>query len=50
MSGPRTRRPRWGKDAEKYLLAEDLELIDLRDRVYPDLPLGPPTGRLLPGR
>jgi hypothetical protein len=33
-----------------WLLAEDLELLDLRDRVYPDLPLGPPTERLLPGR
>jgi hypothetical protein len=33
-----------------WLLAEDLDLLDLRDRVYPDLPLGPPTERLLPGR
>jgi len=33
-----------------WLLAEDLNLLDLRDRVYPDLPLGPPTERLLPGR
>jgi hypothetical protein len=33
-----------------WLLAEDLELLDLRDRIYPDLPLGPPTERLLPGR
>jgi hypothetical protein len=33
-----------------WLLAEDLDLLDLRERVYPDLPLGPPTDRLLPGR
>jgi hypothetical protein len=33
-----------------WLLAEDLALLDLRDRVHPDLPLGPPTDRLLPGR
>jgi hypothetical protein len=33
-----------------WLLAEDLDLLDLRDRIYPDLPLGPPTDRLLPGR
>jgi hypothetical protein len=33
-----------------WLLAEDLDLLDLRDRVHPDLPLGPPTDRLLPGR
>ncbi|WP_164702376.1 DUF6758 family protein [Modestobacter sp. KNN46-3] len=33
-----------------WLLAEDLALLDLRDRVYPDLPLGPMTDRLLPGR
>ena len=33
-----------------WLLAEDLDLLDLRDRIYPDLPLGPPTERLLPGR
>ena len=25
-----------------WLLAEQLDLLDLRDRVYPDLPLGPP--------
>src|SRR5918911_954554 len=25
-----------------WLLAEQLELLDLRDRLYPDLPLGPP--------
>jgi hypothetical protein len=33
-----------------WLLAEDLGLLDLRERVYPDLPLGPPTEHLLPGR
>ena len=33
-----------------WLLAEQLELIDLRYRVYPDLPLGPPSEHLLPGR
>jgi hypothetical protein len=33
-----------------WLLAEDLDLLDLRERIYPDLPLGPPTERLLPGR
>ena len=33
-----------------WLLAEDLDLLDMRDRVHPDLPLGPPTERLLPGR
>src|SRR3954466_8860669 len=33
-----------------WLLAEQLELLDLRDRVYPDLPLGPPSEHLLPGR
>jgi hypothetical protein len=33
-----------------WLLADDLGLLDLRERVYPDLPLGPPTERLLPGR
>ncbi|MGY1857916.1 DUF6758 family protein [Modestobacter sp. SYSU DS0290] len=33
-----------------WLLAEDPALLDLRERVYPDLPLGPPTERLLPGR
>ncbi len=32
-----------------WLLAEDLSLLDLRDRVYPDLPLGPPGDHLLPG-
>jgi hypothetical protein len=32
-----------------WLLAEQLELIDLRDRIYPDLPLGPPSEHLLPG-
>jgi hypothetical protein len=32
-----------------WLLAEDLDLIDLRERVYPDLPLGPPGEHLLPG-
>jgi hypothetical protein len=33
-----------------WLLAEQLELLDLRDRLYPDLPLGPPSEHLLPGR
>jgi hypothetical protein len=33
-----------------WLLAEQLELLDLRDRIYPDLPLGPPSEHLLPGR
>ena len=33
-----------------WLLAEQLELIDLRDRIYPDLPLGPPSEHLLPGQ
>jgi hypothetical protein len=33
-----------------WLLAEPLELLDLRDRLYPDLPLGPPGEHLLPGR
>ena len=33
-----------------WLLAEDLDLRDRRDRVHPDLPLGPPTEGLLPGR
>jgi hypothetical protein len=33
-----------------WLLAEDLALYDLRDGVRPDLPLGPPTEHLLPGR
>jgi len=32
-----------------WLLAEDLVLLDLRDRVPPDLPLGPPGEHLLPG-
>ena len=32
-----------------WLLAEQLELLDLRDRIYPDLPLGPPSEHLLPG-
>ena len=32
-----------------WLLAEQLELLDLRDRLYPDLPLGPPSEHLLPG-
>ena len=26
-----------------------LELLDLRERLYPDLPLGPPSEHLLPG-
>ena len=30
MSGPRTRRPRWGKDAEKYLLADEPPVIATR--------------------
>ena len=33
-----------------WLLAEDLRLHDLRERVSPDLPLGPPPEHLLPGR
>jgi hypothetical protein len=33
-----------------WLLAEQLELLDLRERLYPDLPLGPPSEHLLPGR
>jgi hypothetical protein len=33
-----------------WLLAEQVELLDLRDRLYPDLPLGPPSEHLLPGR
>ena len=33
-----------------WLLAEQLELLDLRERVYPDLPLGPPSEHLLPGK
>jgi hypothetical protein len=32
-----------------WLLAEQLELLDLRDRIYPDLPLGPASEHLLPG-
>ena len=32
-----------------WLLAEDLVLTDLRERVPPDLPLGPPGEHLLPG-
>src|SRR5215210_2467201 len=32
-----------------WLLAEQLELLDLRERIYPDLPLGPPSEHLLPG-
>jgi hypothetical protein len=32
-----------------WLLAEDLGLLDLRERVYPDLPLGPTSDHLLPG-
>jgi hypothetical protein len=32
-----------------WLLAEPLELLDLRERLYPDLPLGPPNEHLLPG-
>ena len=32
-----------------WLLAEDLELLDMRDRLYPDLPLGPPGDHLVPG-
>jgi hypothetical protein len=32
-----------------WLLAENLTLLDLRERVYPDLPLGPPSDHLLPG-
>ena len=30
MSGPRTRRPRWGKDAEKYLLADEPPVVATR--------------------
>ena len=30
MSGPRTRRPRWGKDAEKYLLPDEPPVIATR--------------------
>jgi membrane protein YdbS with pleckstrin-like domain len=30
VSGPRTRRPRWGKDAEKYLLADEPPVIATR--------------------
>ena len=33
-----------------WLLAEELQLLDLRERLYPDLPLGPPSEHLLPGR
>jgi hypothetical protein len=32
-----------------WLLAEQLTLLDLRERLYPDLPLGPPSEHLLPG-
>ena len=31
------------------LLAEEPRLLDLRERIYPDLPLGPPSEHLLPG-
>src|ERR687889_2026605 len=31
-----------------WLLAEQLELLDLRDPLYPHLPLGPPSEHLLP--
>jgi membrane protein YdbS with pleckstrin-like domain len=30
VSGPRARRPRWGKDAEKYLLADEPPVIATR--------------------
>jgi membrane protein YdbS with pleckstrin-like domain len=30
VSGPRTRRPRWGKDAEKYLLPDEPPVIATR--------------------
>jgi membrane protein YdbS with pleckstrin-like domain len=30
VSGPHTRRPRWGKDAEKYLLADEPPVIATR--------------------
>jgi membrane protein YdbS with pleckstrin-like domain len=30
VSGPRTRRPRWGKDAEKYLLSDEPPVIATR--------------------
>ena len=30
MSGPRTRRPRWGRDAEKYLLSDEPPVIATR--------------------
>src|SRR3954453_5440080 len=33
-----------------WLLAEALDLLALRARISPALPLGPPTDRLLPGR
>ena len=33
-----------------WLLAEPLELLDMRERIYPDLPLGPLGEHLLPGR
>jgi hypothetical protein len=33
-----------------WLLAEQLELLDLRERVSPDRPLGPPSEHLLPGK
>jgi hypothetical protein len=33
-----------------WLLAEEPRLLDLRERIYPDLPLGPPSEHLLPGR
>ena len=36
--------------AAAWLLAEDLGLHDLRERVGADLPLGPPSPHLLPGR
>src|SRR3712207_6039069 len=32
-----------------WLLAEPMALLDLRERLYPDLPLGPPNEHLLPG-
>jgi uncharacterized membrane protein YgcG len=30
VSGPRTRRPRWGKDADKYLLADEPPVVATR--------------------
>ena len=33
-----------------WLLAEEPRLLDLRERIYPDLPLGPASEHLLPGR